>query len=768
MLSLEQATRRAEREIAARKQAEALLERKSLELYTAHRELNEIFDAAMPLSVVDKDQNVLRVNDAFCSFFGMKMDDVLGKKCYELWGGADCNTETCPLNQILAGAQRSEREVVKNLPDGRAVPCIVTATPYRGSGSEVTGIVEHFADVTQRVCAEEKQVRSIRRLEGMNRLQESLILPGLLEDKFKKITTAAVELLDLDFCRIWSIKPSDLCDAGCVHAEVTEGPHVCRHREKCLHLVASSGRYTHIDGDHRRVPLGCYKIGRIASGEDKKFLTNEVATDPRVHNHQWAKELGLVSFAGYKLSDADGKPVGVLAMFAKRPISEEIDAFLLSLAETTSKVILDGQAEEEIREATRKAEAATRAKSEFLANMSHEIRTPMTAILGFADVLLENPAGPEAVDAAKTIKLNGEHLLEIINDILDLSKIEAGKLDLERIACSPCQVVAEMASLMRVRFEAKGLSLQVEHVGPIPETILTDPTRLRQILANLVGNAIKFTEVGGVRIATRLVQEPGREPALQLDVIDSGIGMTKRQVGKLFRPFVQADTSTSRKYGGSGLGLAISRRLAGMLGGDVTVTSEPGKGSTFSARVATGSLEGVPMLVGQPTEAVLEGKKLSRSAKKRQVKLDSRILLAEDGPDNRRLISFILNKAGAEVVTAENGRIAVEKAMACFPGRGRRRGDEEKPFDVVLMDMQMPVMDGYEATRQLRAAGYTDPIIALTAHAMRSDRQKCLDAGCDDYLTKPISRENLVAMIAKYASEATKGSPRQAALEQCN
>ena len=254
------------------------------------------------------------------------------------------------------------------------------------------------------------------------------------------------------------------------------------------------------------------------------------------------------------------------------------------------------------------AESATHAKSEFLANMSHEIRTPMTAILGFAEVLLGEPdidrAPPDRIEAIRTIQRNGQYLLDLINDILDLSKIEAGKLDVESIACSPVKVLTDVIALMQIRADAKNLPLKSEYVGGIPELIHSDPLRLRQILINLVGNAIKFTETGSVRVVTRLIQRLDKPALLQFDVIDTGIGLSQQQIIKLFRPFNQADSSTTRKFGGTGLGLTISKRLAAMLGGDITISSVPGKGSTFSVMVETGDLEGVKPLES-PVQAAI-------------------------------------------------------------------------------------------------------------------------------------------------------------------
>ncbi len=403
-----------------------------------------------------------------------------------------------------------------------------------------------------------------------------------------------------------------------------------------------------------------------------------------------------------------------------------------------------------LEEARAEATQATKAKSNFLANMSHEIRTPMTAILGFSENLREGGlTESEQLDAIETIHSNGEYLLGLINDILDVSKIEAGKMEMEHISCSVQAILADVASLMKVRSDAKNLALNTEIIGPLPEAIQSDPTRLKQILINIIGNAIKFTDEGGVRLITRFV--PGNEsnkegsteePHLQFDVVDTGVGLTEVQVGNLFQAFSQADSTMTRKFGGTGLGLTISKKFSEMLGGDLTIVdSQPGCGTRFRATVATGSLVGVKMIdlsIDAPSHEPAPLSKTSQTAKP----LDCRILLAEDGPDNQRLICFILKKAGAEVRVAENGQIAFDQAMASQ--------SEGKPFDVILMDMQMPVLDGYEATKTLRDKGYRGPIIALTAHAMTGDREKCIACGCDDFATKPIDREELIELIQQY------------------
>jgi PAS domain S-box-containing protein len=407
--------------------------------------------------------------------------------------------------------------------------------------------------------------------------------------------------------------------------------------------------------------------------------------------------------------------------------------------ETQSTALIEQAAELEV--ARRRAEQASQSKSEFLANMSHEIRTPMTAILGFADLLLmeerlEN-VPPERINSLETIKRNGEHLLEILNDILDLSKVEASSLRIEHIRFSPAKIVADVIALMKVRADAKRLELKSVYATPIPETIESDPTRLRQILINLVGNALKFTDAGSVHIGVRFLPDSsgGR---LEFAVRDTGIGMSKDELGRLFRPFVQADPSTTRKFGGTGLGLTISKRFADLLGGDLIVESHVGKGSTFTVTLRVGALAGVRMW--QPAVGSRETPTLvPPRSPERMPRLSCRVLIAEDGVDNQRLLSFLLRKAGAEVVVVDNGLVAMERALAAEK--------ERNPFEVILMDMQMPVMDGYTSTSKLRAAGYNGVIIALTAHSMAGDRERCLKSGCDDYATKPIHGATLISLI---------------------
>ena len=379
------------------------------------------------------------------------------------------------------------------------------------------------------------------------------------------------------------------------------------------------------------------------------------------------------------------------------------------------------------------AEAASRAKSEFLAHMSHEIRTPLNGILGFAELLRRGRGSAEQqAGYVQTISSSGRHLLSLIDDILDLSKIEAGRMEFEQIQASPHQVITEVLSVLRVRAQEKGLSLECQWTSGVPETILTDPARLRQLLMNLVGNAIKFTEHGSVVLQVT-VEPKSPEPRFVIEVRDTGIGIPEDRIDNIFVPFEQANKSITRRFGGTGLGLAIARCIARGLGGEITVESKPGEGSVFRVTLMTGPLENVRILDVCPTEAL----KLAAVSAPYMVTrfLSSRILLVEDGEINRQLIRVVLEEAGAEVACVENGQEALE-AVAL------------QQFDLILMDMQMPVMDGYAATQRLRDRGCTLPIIALTAHAMRGDREKCFTAGCSGYMSKPINLDELLRAVA--------------------
>ncbi len=398
-----------------------------------------------------------------------------------------------------------------------------------------------------------------------------------------------------------------------------------------------------------------------------------------------------------------------------------------------------------LQDVSERAHAATRAKTEFLANMSHEIRTPMTAILGYADILGERIADPEDREALGIIREHGRYLLQIINDILDLSTIEAGRLELSFRRVSVFQLLHHVQELMRVRAHEKGLSLTVEYPERMPAVVRTDPVRLRQILINLLSNAIKFTERGGVRIRADYHHHPGL-PVLEIEIRDTGVGMSEAKQAALFEPFTQLDGTARRRFGGAGLGLSISRRLAEMLGGTISVESQEGKGSSFRIVVATGLMDDLRMISAEEGLAFLKAPEEPLMGPER---LNLRILLAEDNRTNQRLVRHVLEKLGAWVGVVENGREAVDTALAAR--------EREEPYDVILMDIQMPGMDGHAAARELRRRGYEGPIIALTAHAMERDREAALDAGCDDHCTKPIDRHQLVAAIL--GQLARRGAP---------
>jgi PAS domain S-box-containing protein len=446
---------------------------------------------------------------------------------------------------------------------------------------------------------------------------------------------------------------------------------------------------------------------------------------------------------GAPIRDDKGNVIYALAVFQDITAREQARRLLEDYNRTLEHEVAERTRAAE--SAQQSAETANQTKSTFLANMSHEIRTPLTALLGFADLLLDpNLDSSARLNYGMTIRRNGEHLLSLINDILDLSKIEAGKLSLERVECDLGEVLSDVSQLMGVRAHEKALDFDLCLLSGVPAIIHSDPTRIRQILLNLVGNAIKFTHHGCVRVLVRY-ETRAMPPLLTVDVVDTGIGIEPHHLRGLFQAFQQADSSMSRRFGGTGLGLTICRSLAQALGGDIAVRSVPGRGSTFTFTFPVEAPAGVALietLPAPPSEAAAGGKPGE--------KLNGRVLLAEDGIDNQILVSTILRQRGLQVTTAENGLVAVEFAVTA--------AREGRPYEVILMDMQMPVLDGYQATAKLREQGYAGAIVALTAHAMAGERERCLTAGCDDYLSKPIDQRALVARLRQYLSPASTGN----------
>ncbi len=489
------------------------------------------------------------------------------------------------------------------------------------------------------------------------------------------------------------------------------------------HCIYANHQFQRLSGLTAEESLGAGWL-RTAHPDDRERIEAEWRTATQ----------STMSFENtFRYQHQDGTLTWISLKAAAINATDTVSGWVLTLEDITAK----RDAEAELIAAKQSAENAMHAKSQFLANMSHEIRTPLTAILGFVDALRdEGPHNQTQLHCLDVIRNNGEHLLNVINQILDLSKIDAGALTIETAQCNIVQTIEEIRFMFAPTIAEKSLSFSVHYEWPLPRRVTTDPLRLKQVLINIVGNAIKFTERGAIDLRVGWDDELKQ---LQFEVRDTGIGMSAEQTKNLFKPFSQGNESITRRYGGTGLGLSISERLVRAMGGSMEVRSTPGQGSTFLFFIQSGGtsstlIRKVPNPRATPKPGAASPLPL----------FQGRVLFADDALDNRRLVEHLLRKAGVEVVLVEDGHQAIETVQSSH-------------FDLILMDVQMPIIDGLTATTRIRQSGVATPIVALSAGAMTSEVDMAMQAGCSMHLSKPFSRDAFYQMLSKYLTPSATG-----------
>ena len=602
--------------------------------------------------------------------------------------------------------------------DGHEFPVELSVTRIEGAGPPL--FTAYLRDISARKQAEAELAASARLAVLRAQIGLSLNRSDDLDEMLTSCAQAIVDHLDASFARIWTLDEM----------------------ENALHLRATAGSYTRLGRPDTLVPVGHFKVGMIAR-ERRPYLTNQVVGDPRVADQEWAEREGMVAFAGYPLL-VENRLVGVLGMFAKHELSDDVLTSLSTVADAIALGIERKRGQVELERAKLRAEEASRTKSLFLANMSHELRTPLNAILGYSEMLEEEAHDLELENFGpdlSRINTAGKHLLSLINDILDLSKIEAGKMDLFVEEFDLNALINEVSMLTKPLMEKNSNALHVE-MAPDLGAMSADQTKVRQCLFNLLSNAAKFTENGEVQLRVRrenimALDEATARGWLVFEVQDSGIGMSAEQILQLFQAFTQADASTTRKFGGTGLGLALTRRFCQMMGGDVNVHSAPGEGSTFTIHLPAVVSGGAPS-EGEP---FLSAEAVMRPVAETLAPLapGTCVLVIDDDPTQRDLMQRFLEKEGFPVQTASSGE------------QGLALARQLRPL-VITLDVMMPDMDGWRVLNLLKNDAELGeiPVILLT---MVDDKSRGYALGAADYITKPVDRTRLSNILQKFMCE---------------
>ncbi|MEW6382229.1 MAG: PAS domain S-box protein [bacterium] len=628
-------------------------------------ELDQIFNAAIPLCLIDKNYNMLRVNDTFCSFFKMERDTVLGRKCYEIWRCLKYDTPECPMIHIQNGREKSECEVDSKLSTGERVSCLVTTVPYRDpDNNKLRGIIKSYSDITSRKQAEEK----IKEADTIIRRSPAVAFT------WKNAEGWPVEYVSENVIKLFGYTAEDFISGKVSYAQCIYPDDLERVGQEVMAFSTEEGREEFV-----------HKPYRIVTRDGKVKIIND-----------WT----LI------VRDREGKITHYKGII--QDITEQKNT------------------EEALRKTKVQAEAANKAKSEFLANMSHEIRTPMNGIMGMTELLLDTELTGEQREYLQMINTSSESLLSVINDILDFSKIEAGYLDLEEIGFDIRTTLESTVDILALKAFNKGLEL-TSYIDPdIPAALVGDPGRLRQIIVNLIGNAIKFTDAGEISIKCESESEENGYIVLHFTISDTGIGIPEDKLEIIFESFRQVDGSSTRKYRGTGLGLTISKKLSEMMGGKIWVESALGKGSTFhfTAQFRLQTQKKPPAWISRPVE--IQG---------------LRVLIADDNSTNRKILRDTISYWGLLPQEAKDGKsalIELEKAA-----------QEGHPYHLLLLDLQMPQMDGYEVSRCIKNNRRISDvkIILLTSFGQRGDGARSRKMGISGYLSKPIKQSDLLSTI---------------------